>query len=112
MTPMRRRRFHLAAVVLEGAIFALGGHEAPSFVSTALYALSIYGEASSPLSSVERYDRWHWRWEEVTPMGRNREAFAAVVLDGRIYALGGSGGRGAACLSSAERAGWLAGLGS
>ena len=52
---MGARRGGLAAVALDGAIYALGGFAGASY-----------------LSSVERYDQRTGAWSEVAPMGARR----------------------------------------
>jgi hypothetical protein len=61
-----------AAVVLSGSLYVLGG----------------VGEGGR-LTSVERYDPDQDAWQAVTPMTTERSSFAAVVLGGRIIAVGG-----------------------
>ncbi len=41
---------------------------------------------------VERYDPGKDTWERVSPMSKQRSAFAACTANGSIYAVGGSDG--------------------
>ena len=79
---MEGRRYGCAAVVWEGALYVVGGHD-----------------GTHCLKSVERFDGS--RWMAMPSMTSNRHSAAAVVWDGDLYAIGGFDGSG--YLSSAER---------
>ena len=85
VAPMNVAREDLAAVTLNGNLYALGG------------------DANG---TVEAYDPTSNTWTpptgpgSIAPMHIARTAFAAVALNGRIYAIGGSGPSG--FLSSVE----------
>lgn len=49
--------------------------------------------AVQPLGAVERYDPASGVWESLPPMPTPRMFLAAVVLDGKLYAIGGSDGK-------------------
>eukprot|EP00457_Paulinella_chromatophora_P001289 gb/GEZN01001291.1/.p1 GENE.gb/GEZN01001291.1/~~gb/GEZN01001291.1/.p1 ORF type:complete len:881 (-),score=138.65 gb/GEZN01001291.1/:518-3046(-) len=70
---MNSPRAFLAAAVLSGQVYALGGHR------------DWLGQ-----STVERYDAGRDRWEKVASMARQRYSFAAVVCGGFLYAMGGT----------------------
>jgi N-acetylneuraminic acid mutarotase len=59
----------------------------------AIYALAGTDERGAPVREVERFDGSRWRSETQLP-GPALNAPAAVVLDGRIYVIGGFGGVG------------------
>jgi N-acetylneuraminic acid mutarotase len=67
-----RRAAH-AACVLDGCIFASGGYD-----------------DSGALSGVQKYDPPTDSWRAVAPMQRARHNHAMTVLDGHIYAAGGT----------------------
>jgi N-acetylneuraminic acid mutarotase len=73
-------RAHLAAVALNGKIYALGGLAAvgPPFRIT-----------PTPTNMVEVYDPTTDTWAAGPAMTMPRDGLAAVVFRGRIYALGG-----------------------
>lgn len=54
----------------------------------AIYALAGTGRGGAPVLDVERFDGERWAVETTLP-GRGRNAPAAVVLDGRIFLIGG-----------------------
>jgi N-acetylneuraminic acid mutarotase len=73
-------REHLAAVVLDGRIWAIGGR---------------WPERGN-LGTVEVYDPATDRWTSAPPLPTPRSGLTAAVLDGRIHVVGGealSGGR-------------------
>ena len=67
----RQRGYH-QLVATDEALFAIGGHD----------------EGSS-ISSVERLDDLNGQWREVQPMNTPRHLFAAVACRGFVYAIGG-----------------------
>ena len=67
--PMRAERSALAAAVVGGKIYAMGG--------------------CSDAGSVEAFDPHTGMWAELAPMPTSRILFAAAVLDGKIYVAGG-----------------------
>jgi len=76
--PLNEARYELAAVALNGAIYAIGGED---------------GKWSrSLMTTVERYDPVADRWDFVAPLQHGRNGLAAGVIDGRIYAVGGNDG--------------------
>lgn len=82
VAPMSTRRRGLAAVALRGRLYAIGGGHVAQ------------GNPKAPLAlnTVECYNAETNRWEECAPMPTPRSFLAAVVLRGRIYAIGGSDG--------------------
>ena len=66
---------HLAAAVLDGRLYALGGR--------------IDGDYSRNLSVNESYDPAADRWEKRTPLPTPRSGIAEAVLEGRIFVFGG-----------------------
>ena len=81
--PMLTRRGFLAAVTLDGMIYAIGGF------------------SHSDVPVVERYDRERRRWEAMPPMARARSNHGVAVLEGQIYVFFGESGRGN-CFSDCE----------
>lgn len=77
-------RTGLAAVVLDGKIYAFGGHDGRTILDT-----------------VEVYDPAADRWSKADPMPAARTNFAAGTLEGQIYLLGGTGPDGQAWRSGA-----------
>eukprot|EP01048_Picozoa_sp_COSAG05_P023869 COSAG05_NODE_5356_length_1198_cov_3.199272_1_plen_276_part_00 len=71
--PMRYARKDLAAVVLSGKIYALGGQN-----------YSVCSDA------VEAYDPATEKWTTLASMRSRRGSCAAVAMGGKIYALGGT----------------------
>lgn len=71
-------RYDGKAVTLYGEPIMLGGYT-PSGAATQLTTV----EAFSPVTGT---------WRQLAPMLRKRQSFAAVVLDGKIYVLGGRSG--------------------
>jgi N-acetylneuraminic acid mutarotase len=66
-------REHLAAVVADGAIIAIGGRGTQS------------------VDAVERYDPESNTWTAMATLPTARGGLAAAVLDGRVHVLGGEG---------------------
>lgn len=48
-------------------------------------------DATESLSSVERYNPQSNTWHEVAPLSTPKRCVAVAVLNGRLYAVGGSG---------------------
>src|SRR3954466_11779626 len=69
-------RSGLGVAVLNGKLYAVGGHD---------------GKES--LSSVERLDLASGQWERVRDMNRARWYGGVCVVDGSLYAAGGDNGR-------------------
>ena len=69
---MRSARSWLGLAAVGGKIYALGGKN-----------------GSSVLDSVEAYDPQLGAWAPVASMSQRREHHASVVIDGKIYAMGG-----------------------
>ena len=80
---MTVRRCRLGLTVLNGRVFACGGYDGTSF-----------------LSSVEFYDPYSNQWQYVASMTQRRSRVSTVTLGGKIFAIGGY--NGAANLSSIE----------
>ena len=74
---MGSKRFACAAAVIDGKLYAIGGHN-----------------STGHLDSVERYDPASNTWEAVAAMGSKRFACAAAAIDGKLYAMGGLNGTG------------------
>ncbi len=85
-------RMTLSSSAVEGKIYVMGGH-----VNGANW-----GDPASP--NVDEYDPTTDTWDTTTadmPMGRN--SFASVVVDGKIYAIGGQSSAG----NTAESSFWV-----
>ena len=89
VAPMAEARYAHAVAVLEGKLYAVGGHN------------NVAINVGASLSSVERYDPATNAWEAVAPMATARRVHAVAVLDGKLYAVGGEDADGN--LSSVER---------
>jgi len=80
--PMSKRRGGVGVGVVNGCLYALGGHDAP---------------ASNPNASrfdcVERYDPKTDTWTMVAPMSVPRDAVGVCVLGDRLMAVGGYDGQ-------------------
>nr|XP_024219003.1 kelch-like protein 5 isoform X2 [Halyomorpha halys] len=79
-TPMSKRRGGVAVAVLDGYLYALGGHDVPTCNSAARF------------SCVERYDPKMDRWQNVCSMSVGRDGIGAGILGNRIFAVGGYDG--------------------
>ena len=66
-------RAALAAAVLNGTLYAIGG-------------FAVYSETNL----VESYDPVLDRWNRGVPMPTMRQSLGAVVIDGILYAVGGA----------------------
>jgi hypothetical protein len=75
LPPLRHARNHLAAAVIDGRIYAVGGRDASSML----------------LPYLEEYDPASRTWRERAPMPTGRSGHAAAALDGRLYVFGGEG---------------------
>lgn len=80
---MWSKRYGLAAVVLGGKIYALGGTDSRSTDSRG-------GSSTNCLNTVEAYDPSSNSWSIIKPMWFKRCRLGAVVFQGKIYALGGN----------------------
>ncbi len=77
VSPMHKGRYHHGAAVLNGLIYVCGG---------------MVGDKNY-LQNCERYSQYHKttnRWETVTAMHKMRSAFNLVMVNGRLYAVGGA----------------------
>ncbi|KAM9425710.1 kelch-like protein 33 [Pholidichthys leucotaenia] len=68
-------RFSHEVAVLKGQLYVFGGKK--------------YYGISDTLNSVYRYDLLQNSWECLAEMQQKRSSFSVVVLDGKIYAIGG-----------------------
>lgn len=93
LAPMPTPRTRLAAVTgPDGRIYALGG-----------FTGGTYGEAETPLATVEAYTPATNSWQVLASMPTPRVHFAAGVgIDGRIYAFGGWNAAGLPAMASVE----------
>ncbi|HEX7313413.1 MAG TPA: kelch repeat-containing protein, partial [Pyrinomonadaceae bacterium] len=73
LAPMPRARYNLAAGVIDGKLYAVGGYD-PGVGYT--NELAAYDPASNS-------------WATLAPMPTGRYALAAVALNGKLYAVGG-----------------------
>ena len=80
---MPTARGSLAAGVVDGKLYALGGSD----------------DEDNTLDTVEVYDPATDRWDAVAPMPTARCGLAAGVVDGKLYAVGGSSGPSGKCYS-------------
>lgn len=72
-----------ASVVMDGFIYVLGGHHPDATRG---------GPMTDPgFSFCEAFDLKNGSWREIAPIPTARFAFAAVVLNNRILAMGGAG---------------------
>ncbi|XP_010737777.3 kelch-like protein 33 [Larimichthys crocea] len=71
-------RYSHEVAVLKGQLYIFGGKK--------------YYGTNDTLSSVYRYDLLQNSWESLADMHEKRCSFSAVVLDGKIYAIGGQCG--------------------
>lgn len=69
--------------VLEGPLYAVGGHDGWSYLNT-----------------VERWDPQARTWSYVAPMSTQRSTVGVAVLNGKLYAVGGRDG--SCCLKTVE----------
>ena len=88
-TSMPTARANLAAGVVDGKLYAVGGYYTD-------------GETDTNLSTVEVYDPTANTWAAVAPMPTARANLAAGVVDGKLYALGGSADEAGTKLSTVE----------
>nr|CAH8842558.1 unnamed protein product [Trichobilharzia regenti] len=84
VSAMATHRHGLGVAVLEGVVYAVGGHDGWSYLNT-----------------VERWNGKAKAWSPVTPMAVQRSTVGVAVLDGLLYAVGGRDG--SACLRTVER---------
>lgn len=68
-------RFSHEVAVLNGQLYVIGGKK--------------YYGTSDTLNSVFRYNPHQNSWEELAPMQQERCSFSLVVLDAKLYAIGG-----------------------
>ncbi|KAG8223349.1 hypothetical protein J437_LFUL001227 [Ladona fulva] len=83
VAPLARRRGGVVAVAApeHGAIYAIGGHDAPSSNPTA-----------ARFQCVERYDPRMDAWTSVAPLSVGRDAVGACMLGDLVLAVGGHDG--------------------
>ncbi|CAH8515262.1 unnamed protein product [Heterobilharzia americana] len=84
VSAMATHRHGLGVAVLEGVVYAVGGHDGWSYLNT-----------------VERWNGKAKAWSPVTPMAVQRSTVGVAVLEGLLYAVGGRDG--SACLRTVER---------
>lgn len=84
VSAMATHRHGLGVAVLEGVVYAVGGHDGWSYLNT-----------------VERWNGKAKSWSSVTPMAVQRSTVGVTALDGLLYAVGGRDG--SACLRTVER---------
>ncbi|THD23368.1 Kelch protein 5 [Fasciola hepatica] len=84
VSAMATHRHGLGVAVLEGVVYAVGGHDGWSYLNT-----------------VERWNGRAKSWSSVTPMAVQRSTVGVTALDGLLYAVGGRDG--SACLRTVER---------
>ena len=82
---LKHKRQGNQLLVCDGSLFALGGHQ-----------------GSTCLSSVERLDDMDDKWCDVASMHEARTRFAAVSYGGYIYVMGGLNNRNA-CIKTVEK---------
>ncbi len=88
-TDMPRARFALSTSVVYGKIYAIGG-----VVTSQMGGPSV--------SNVEEYDPANDTWIPKTEMPTARSYFSTCVVNGKIYAIGGTPGSGGGVLSTLE----------
>ncbi|KAF5402768.1 putative bacteriochlorophyll 4-vinyl reductase [Paragonimus heterotremus] len=84
VSSMATHRHGLGVAVLEGVVYAVGGHDGWSYLNT-----------------VERWNGRAKSWSPVAPMAVQRSTVGVAALDGLLYAVGGRDGT--ACLRTVER---------
>lgn len=77
VNPLRTWRKGLNVAVLEGMIYAIGGHNS----------------LRMSVNTVERWDPVSGTWSYVSPMLQRRSHIEAAVLNGRLYVIGGHDSR-------------------
>ncbi|GMS98580.1 hypothetical protein PENTCL1PPCAC_20755, partial [Pristionchus entomophagus] len=83
--PMQKRRCGVGVAVLDGLLYAVGGHDGQSY-----------------LNSIERFDPVTNKWsDDVAPTSTCRTSVGVGVLDGYLFAVGGQDG--VSCLNVVER---------
>ncbi|MFC1718303.1 Kelch repeat-containing protein, partial [Candidatus Poribacteria bacterium] len=87
---MPTARTYLSTVAVDGIIYAIGGSDAEAI------------DKLNVLSTVEAYDPATDTWAEKADMPTARMQLACVAANGKIYAIGGSGGIGVGALSVVE----------
>ena len=85
-SPMPTARDDLAAAVVDGKIYAMGGYTPPNLPPG---TFTLRG-SKEPLGTVEEYDPSTDSWRTVADMPTARCDLAAASVDGKIYAIGGS----------------------
>ena len=75
---MPTARYGLAANIVEGKIYAIGG----------------WGWGSGYLTTVEEYDPATDTWKSKRPMPTPRSGISAAIVNNKIYIIGGYGGLG------------------
>ncbi|KAL2901111.1 B2 protein [Bienertia sinuspersici] len=90
---MLQKRFDLAAVELNGVIYAVGAMMEKTICGKDGYDMYAIGgfDGSAMVPSVEVYDPRHGTWMSEAPMNHSRGYSLAVVLSDCIYAIGGMG---------------------
>jgi N-acetylneuraminic acid mutarotase len=100
--PMPTARENLGIGVINGVIYAVGGNARGGRRATAnATRMSLVGgptvafnilEESEPLETVEAYDPVSDKWTVKAPMLTPRSQFAAGVINGKLYVVGGTNG--------------------
>jgi len=85
VSALRRERAGAAAAIFQDKLYVLGGHR-----------FSSDDGDRNVLSDVEVFDQTLDRWDSFAGLEENRDALAAVVLNGTFYALGGADDNGGA----------------
>ena len=80
MAPLPTPRDHLAAVVIDDALYAIGGRVRLNYRDN--------------LSTVEAYNADLNQWVPRASMPTARSGIAAAVVDGWVYVFGGESGEG------------------
>lgn len=83
---MEARRSTLGVAVLSGCIYAVGGFD-----------------GSTGLSSAEVFDIRTQDWRMIATMSTRRSSVGVGVVGGLLYAVGGYDGASRQCLSTVER---------
>jgi N-acetylneuraminic acid mutarotase len=88
--PLPAPTHHAAAAVVEGRLFVVGGYSGGRLSWT-------------PLRTVYEYDEARGSWATRAPLREPRGGLAAVALQGRLHAVGGSGDSASAAHEIYER---------
>ncbi|XP_051943943.1 kelch-like protein 18 isoform X2 [Hippocampus zosterae] len=85
--PMRTARSRVGVAVVNGLLYAIGGYDGQSRLST----VEVYNPETDAWTGVSSMNSQR-RWSVVTEMSASRSAAGVTVFDGRIFVSGGHDG--------------------